>query len=422
MYRFEKPSSTIFNNEQILLSMTVYSHSRLSSFEQCPYKFKLQYIDKVEIEVSESVEAFMGNRVHETLEKLYRDLMFHKKNTLDDLLDFLNDEWAKNWNDAIVIVKEQYTSENYQSMARKFISDYYRRYDPFDQDKTIAIEERILINLDDSGEYTLQGYIDRLAEVSDGHYEIHDYKTSSRLPVPEYLQQDRQLALYSIGVKDRYPDASDVRLKWHFLAFDKELDSTRTEQELEDLKQNTIQLIDTIESAEEYPTNPSRLCDWCEYQEICKEWSHLYKIENKPVNEYLNDPGVKLVNRYAELQQRKRQVTLDLFAEIEKVEEALIQFAEKEKVDVVFGSDSKVKIKVYTRFSCPSKDCKERLELEQIIKNAGKWEEVNQLDTNSINKILKEKQWDQALFEAVKQYVSCEELKRLYLSRIKNNG
>ena len=50
--------------------MTVYSHSRLSCFEQCPHKFKLQYIDKVETEVEESIEAYLGLRVHETLEKL----------------------------------------------------------------------------------------------------------------------------------------------------------------------------------------------------------------------------------------------------------------------------------------------------------------------------------------------------------------
>ena len=72
--------------------MTVYSHSRLSTFEQCPQKFKLHYIDKVETEIEESVEAFMGVRVHETLEKHYRDLQYQKKNSLEDLLAFLHDE------------------------------------------------------------------------------------------------------------------------------------------------------------------------------------------------------------------------------------------------------------------------------------------------------------------------------------------
>jgi putative RecB family exonuclease len=89
--------------------MTVYSHSRLSCFEQCPQKFKLHYIDKVETEVEESIEAFLGVRVHETLEKHYRNLQHQKKNSLEDLLVFLNSEWEKNWNESIVIVKKEYS-------------------------------------------------------------------------------------------------------------------------------------------------------------------------------------------------------------------------------------------------------------------------------------------------------------------------
>jgi len=249
--------------------MTVYSHSRLSCFEQCPQKYKLAYIDKVEREVEESIEAFMGSRVHETLEKLYRDLQYLKLNSQDDLLGLLRDEWEKNWNESIIIVKKEYGSDNYLKMAEKFIADYYTRYKPFNQGKTISLEDRILINLDEDGDYKLQGYIDRLTEAEDGFYEIHDYKTNSRLPLPQYIQNDRQLALYSIGVKDRYPDVKDVRLIWHFLAFDKEIDSTRTDEELEELKKHTIQLIDTIENEREFPTNPCALCNWCKFKSIC---------------------------------------------------------------------------------------------------------------------------------------------------------
>jgi len=51
--------------------MLLYSHSRLSSFEQCPQKFKLKYIDKAEVEVEETIERFLGSRVHDALEKRY---------------------------------------------------------------------------------------------------------------------------------------------------------------------------------------------------------------------------------------------------------------------------------------------------------------------------------------------------------------
>jgi len=105
--------------------MTIYSHSRLSCYEQCPHKYKLQYIDKVKTEVKESIEIFLGRKVHETLKRLYRDLMYQKRNTLEELLSFLYDEWSKNWNDSIVIVKRECAPEDYLKMAEKCISDYY---------------------------------------------------------------------------------------------------------------------------------------------------------------------------------------------------------------------------------------------------------------------------------------------------------
>ena len=68
---------------------------------------------------------------------------------------------------------------------------------------------------------TLANYV--VENVEEGHYEIHDYKTSIHLPLPAYFARDRQLALYLLGVKDAYPDTESIRLIWHFLAFDKEL-------------------------------------------------------------------------------------------------------------------------------------------------------------------------------------------------------
>lgn len=398
--------------------MTVYSHSRLSCFEQCPEKYKLNYIDKVETEVEGSIEAFLGSRVHETLEKLYRDLQHQKHNSLEDLLTFLKTEWQKQWNDAIVIVKEDYSPDNYLKMAEKYIADYYKRYHPFTQGKTIALEDLIRINLDSSGNYKLQGYIDRLSENKDGHYEIHDYKTNSRLPLPDYLRQDRQLALYSIGVNDKYPDVQNIRLVWHFLAFDKEIDSTRTDEELTKLKQDTIKLINTIESEEEFPANPSLLCEWCEFKPICRQWSHLHKIEDKPANEYLTDPGVQLVNKYAELKNKQKQIDVELDSEIAKLEEAIKHFAEKENVDVVFGSGNKVRIAINERYSFPSKNSKEREELERLLKEYGKWDDVIQMDTSSLGKIIQEKMWDKELLSELKKYTKFEYSKRLYLSKI----
>jgi putative RecB family exonuclease len=399
--------------------MTVYSHSRLSCYEQCPAKFRLQYIDKVETEVAESVEAFLGSRVHEALEKLYRDLDHQKLTTLEELHGFVRLEWNKNWSDDVVIVNEGYTQENYQKMAEKYLADYYKRYHPFDQGRTVALEERILINLDESGNYKLQGYIDRLTEVKDGFYEIHDYKTNSRLPLAEYLRTDRQLALYMIGVKDAYPDVRVIRLVWHFLKFDKEVDSTRTDAELAVLKTDTIQLIQRIEQDEIFEARPGLLCDWCEFKPACRQWKHLSMVSEKPTNEYLKDSGVKLVNRYAEVKAQQKRVNEECELELERLEEALLAFAEREHVDCVFGSKNKVRITESEKYSFPSKNSAERERLEEVLKKYGKLGEVQQLDTTALGRILQEKEWDQEVIESLQNYVEVERKKRLYLSTMK---
>jgi putative RecB family exonuclease len=399
--------------------MTIYSHSRLSCYEQCPQKFKLQYIDKIETEEEQTVEAFLGTRVHEALEKLYRDLSHQKKDTLEELLDFFTNEWNANWTDDIIIVSEEYHAENYMNMGKKYLSDYYQRYRPFNQGKTVALEELIRITLDDEGKYKLQGYIDRLTELQDGFYEIHDYKTNSRLPLADYIRSDRQLALYMIGVKTQYPDVKDVKLIWHFLKFDKEIDSTRTDDELTQLKKDTIQLIERIEKDAQYEAHPGYLCDWCEYHYCCPQWSHLHMIREKPANEYLKDTGVVLVNRYAEIKSAQKLANLQWDAEVEKLEEALSLFAEKEHVEVVFGSKNKVRVLDTEKYSFPSKNTKERDQLEKTLQKYGRLQVVSQLDTPALGKILQEKQWEPEVLEALQKYIAVERKKRFYLSKIK---
>ena len=65
---------------------------------------------------------------------------------------------------------------------------------------------------------------------------------------------------------------------------------------------------------------------------------------------------------------------------------------------------------------------KERDRLVQLLKDQGKWDDVVQLDTAALNKIILEKQWNSELLEVLEEYVKLERSKRLYLSKIKNSS
>lgn len=379
--------------------MPVFSNSRLGTFEQCPLKYKYQYIDKIKVEVAKTVEAFMGSRVHEALEKLYRDLNLQKLNSLEELLAYYNDQWAKNWTDDVKIVRKDYMAENYRKTGEKCIADYYNRYVPFSE-RVLGIETVEYVNLDPEGEYKWNVRMDRLDYTGDGRCEIHDYKTAGALPKQEHMDEDRQLALYSLWVKQNFKDAEKVDLVWHYLVFDRQLLSTRTGEQLEKLREETLEAVKKAVSAKEFPANESNLCSWCEYQFMCPKWAHLFKVEVLPQKEFNEEDGVRLVNELADLSAQKKE----LDEKIEVVKQDLIEYAKKLGVEVVFGSEKKAKISMSTDIAFPAKHTEQREELVQLLKREGLWGEVEDLDIFALKKIVNNREWGEEVLKKLASY------------------
>jgi putative RecB family exonuclease len=335
-----------------------YSHSQLSTYENCPLRYKFSYIDRIESE-EEGIEAFMGSRVHDALEKLYRDLRVSKLVPLEDIQSYFEDIWEKNWHEGINIVREEYTADNYRETGKRCIANYYVRNQPFDRDTTVSLEERLRIPIDEEEDYVLVGYVDRISKTPDGKYEIHDYKTSQTLPPQEKVDRDRQLSLYQIGLQHKWPDAKDVRLIWHYLVMDVDMISTRSEEDLQKVREDALELIGEIEDASEFEPRESALCSWCEFQDECPVKKHPTSLEGLPANEYLKDDGVQLVNKYVKAISKRRE----LQEEIEKLqedvlddlEEALFLYAQRENVRIVQGSGCALNLRRYKNYRFPSK-------------------------------------------------------------------
>jgi putative RecB family exonuclease len=398
--------------------MPVYSHSQLAAYETCPQKYKLSYIDKIEVE-TEGIEAFMGSRVHEALEKLYRDLKVTKLNTLEELLDFYHQSWEKNWNDLIQIVRKDYSAQHYRQLGEKCITDYYERYCPFDHGKTLGLEEYIYFPLKQESGYWIRGFIDRVTLVDGAILEIHDYKTSNRLPAQEDVRSDRQLALYQMGVAEKWQGIEEVRLIWHYLTFDTEIHSSRTPDELHQLRQATLELIQGIEADRQFLPKEGPLCDWCDYQRFCPKRKHRIAVENLPPNEYLNEEGVALVNQYVGLKEKKRMFNEEIDVELVKIEEALFAYARREELEAIFGSDHVAKIKMEKKEKYPLKGDPTRRLLDELIKKAGKWMEVSDLNPWMLARVIGRGGWPPSLVKKVKEFSTVEESRSITISQLK---
>lgn len=384
--------------------MPSFSHSRLGTFETCRLQYKYRYIDRVKVDVEDTVEAFLGSMVHAALEILYSHIRFAKIMTVEELLEEFDGRWRQGWKDSIRIVRDGYGEDNYRRMGEGYLRNYYARHYPFDSGRIIGLETQNYLSLDDEGKYKFHIRIDRLMDMGDGLYEVHDYKTNMSLPSQEDLDSDRQLAMYSLWVRRQFKDFKKVRLVWHFLAFDKEMESFRTADELEDLRRQVLSRIHEIEREETYPPKESALCGWCLYRDICPLWKHEASVESLAEAERIQDSGVNLVDEYVKVKERYDRYQKEGREALDSLKEAVVDFCRKEGVRAITGSEYRISVTENEKVGFPGKNTPERRKLMEILHKAGKMDEVMDLDTTALSRIMQDKNglWDEELLDKLR--------------------
>lgn len=108
-----------------------FSFTRIGSFESCKLQYRYKSIDGLRTEM-ETIEAFMGSRVHEA-PKSFCD--FVKNGVIkpkDWLLAEYEECWKKNFHAGIKIVKSEYAAEDFFRKGQRCLNEYYEAYHPFD--------------------------------------------------------------------------------------------------------------------------------------------------------------------------------------------------------------------------------------------------------------------------------------------------
>lgn len=391
--------------------MSVFSHSRIESFQTCPKKYEFAYVLKAPHGPS-GIEAFMGSRFHEAMEWLYGEVRMCRLPDVEDVVARYLEAWEREWSEDVTIARADRTAEDYRAVGEKAVRDYYRRYHPFDQGTTVGLEMRIALRLDTDHE--IIGYIDRLTKVSDGVWEIHDYKTSSRLMEQEKADADRQLALYALAVREMYPDAREVALVWHFVVHDHEVRSCRTPEQLEDLREQVLAQVRHIEAQAEFPTKTSSLCGWCDYKPLCPAWKHLFELKELPPDEFQGVTGIGLVDEYMDVADRLGELT----DRKEALAAEIARRAADDGLERLFGTDYAVKVSRKECASLPGAGDPRRAELEAVVHELGLWERYSQLATARLAAAVEDGALEPAEASRLEAYVTRSESVRLYPGKI----
>lgn len=234
-----------------------FGYSAVSTFEQCPYRYKLQYIEELKtIPPDDPTNALViGTALHKAIETD---------------IDTAIEEYFSSY----PIITDQHIDEE---IKLRYLIPKVKEILPEGIHEVQVIDKNFI------------GTLDLLVPVSDTEYDLYDFKYSNNWM--RYMDS-RQLHLYKYyfekttgkHIRDMYfvfVPKVQIRQKKAESIFDfrqrllKELDkvSVKTEQ----VHYNPQKVIDHLEITQvipqvtEHSKNPTRLCDWCDYKNYCQK-------------------------------------------------------------------------------------------------------------------------------------------------------
>ena len=305
----------IFNRNKKHLP-NYFSYSQINSYELCPQQYKLLYIDGIRKKY-ESIESYMGKRVHSVLEWLYIPENKEEYINFDRICKEYDKYWIENWHLNIFVVNTKYSRkekkytyqqlsekqllfyhDKYYAIGKECLSNYYKEFYPFNQNVfgreleiTFSVKEyekenepkfdkntgKCIKQGNSVKEYPFKGIIDRFDKPYEEKWEIHDYKTGKRSKTSLQAQNDFQLALYQLGVRQNFKDVREISLVWHSLRHNTNITIFHTDKQLYKLEKKIVKILKSIEKDSSNLKNfkprkdyqKSTLCNWCPVWEEC---------------------------------------------------------------------------------------------------------------------------------------------------------
>jgi putative RecB family exonuclease len=254
-------------SEPKLVAPDRLSPSSISTFRQCPLKFKYSKIDGLPDAPTDA--TVLGNFVHEVLETMYA--LPPEQRTQETAKSLARQLWADSWGEkAASLIHSEKELNFFRWTAWWCIENLWRLEDPINTSPW-AIEEHVEGVV---GGIRLHGYIDRLF-YENGVAKISDYKTG-KTPKPKYMgDKFFQLIIYSQLLEsiDIIPESMSLELLYlkDGVRFEKVV-SQEDVQEVIEVIQEVREGIDSRCKSGEFEPNKSILCNWCGYKRICPAW------------------------------------------------------------------------------------------------------------------------------------------------------
>lgn len=246
------------------------SHSKASTYRQCPKRWKYEYIMK-RILIRANYATTVGSFVHEVLEALF-DLAAEGR-TLKNLKSIATQTFETFSTDGDDSEKfkllhlDEIGIKQFKLDAWKWLVGLWDLEDPTEIE-VVANEQRFTKEI---GGVMFTGAIDRISQGTKGLI-VTDYKTG-KPPWGKYERQKLpQILLYSAVVTEDYGERPEYAQLLFLGSKVIGVNPTKgkMDRQVEDLVTTWNDIEDSIKN-DDFPAQTGQLCGWCPHVDICDE-------------------------------------------------------------------------------------------------------------------------------------------------------
>jgi RecB family exonuclease len=281
------------------------SFSRVDTYQLCPRKFRYAYIDRLPSVPSPHLS--FGSSIHAALEAFY-DRKLPGCPSEDELLGFLYEGWETAGFQALTREEQLEYYRHAQDVLRRF---HHRAAPTY----RLPAATEAWFELPIGYEAVVVGSIDRVDVDDAGDLHVIDYKTNRKVKDRTRVAGSLQLAIYALACRHLY-GILPASVSLDFVVPGVVVTVGLEELDLDAARQAVLDTATAVR-AERFDPTPNRLCDWCDYREVCPAWAGGGEQALGPAVEELSALRRQLlhdVRRLRELEAGVARITAELHA------------------------------------------------------------------------------------------------------------
>ncbi len=223
-----------------------YSYSKISTFDSCPFKYKLKYIDKIKVPFEDSATFEKGKFIHSLFE-FYPDI---------PEFEFKFKQVEEQKQSYVLLVENLFKSNKVLKFLYSDSVLHYREKQFYLDNDLKEVPTRDVAFID--------GIIDYVGKYKDTLLLV-DWKSGK---TQKYASLD-QLKFYSLWAFNNY-DIEKIQVSLFFVEQNEVKIEIISRSDYENIKSYYFNKINTIENETEFKKNRSKSCEYCPFLKECQ--------------------------------------------------------------------------------------------------------------------------------------------------------